>query len=131
MPRLDKIGLFQKKSKHKQGVEDIPFWKLPRNFSFFCFKPGNSRQSKAQLLDIPQNCVKSLGNSKAKYKDSSWKFHIIFPWSPLEIPPLPPGLDFFWNSPCSVSYVNRPMKRKFTQENEQGLFLPKKPKHQV
>ena len=28
-------------------------------------------------LDIPQNCVRSLGNSKAKNKDP-WKFHINF-----------------------------------------------------
>ena len=34
--------------------------------------------------DIPQNCVRSLGNSKAKNNDPC-KFH-FFSWSPLEIP---------------------------------------------
>ena len=71
--------------KIETGVEDMLFWN-PWNFSFFFyFTPGNSRQNKAQPLDIPQNCVRSLGNSKAKNKDP-WKFHIIFSWSPLEIP---------------------------------------------
>ena len=67
------------------GIKDIIFWKNPWNFSFFYFIPGNSRQNKAQPLDIPQNCVRSLGNSKTKNKDP-WKFHIIFSWSHLEIP---------------------------------------------
>ena len=40
----------------------------PWNFSFFYFTTQNSRQNKAQTLDISQNCV------------------IIFSWSPLEIP---------------------------------------------
>ena len=68
-----------------RGVEDILLRKLLWDFSFFYFTPGNSRQNKAQPLDIPQNCVRSLGNSKAKNKDP-WKFHIIFSWLPLEIP---------------------------------------------
>ena len=59
------------------GVEDILFPKPSWNFSFFYFTPGNSRQNKAQALDIPQNCVRSLGNFKAKKKDP-WKFHIIY-----------------------------------------------------
>ena len=36
--------------------------------------PGNSTK-----------CVRSLGNSKAKNQDP-WEFHIIFSWSPMEIP---------------------------------------------
>ena len=100
-------GLFQKR--------------VPWNFSFFYFTPGNSGQNKAQPLDIPQNCVRSLGNFKAKNKDP-WKFHIIFSWSPFEIPlrfnstcyffdtpgnsisSKPPCLDFFWKSPIA-SYL--------------------------
>ena len=35
-------------------------------------------------LDIPQNCVRSIGTSITKNKDPK-KFHIIFSCSPLEI----------------------------------------------
>ena len=79
------IGLFQKKNKQREGVEEILFWKPPWNFSFFYFIPENSRESKAPPLEIPQNCVRSLGNSKGKNQDP-WKFHIIFSSPPLEIP---------------------------------------------
>ena len=61
------------------------FFENPLEFFIFIFTPGNSRQKKAQPLDIPQNCVRFLGNSTTKNKDP-WKFHIIFSWSPLEIP---------------------------------------------
>ena len=76
------IGLFQKKSK-QGGLRIYFFEKLPGIFHYFFFTPGNSRQNKAQPLYIPQNCVRTLGNSKAKNKDP-WRFRIIF--SPLEIP---------------------------------------------
>ena len=77
-------GLFQK--KYKQGLLSIySFEKLRGIFNFFYFTPGNPRQNKAQPLDIPQNYVRSLGNSKTKNKDT-WKFHLIFSCSPLEIP---------------------------------------------
>ena len=78
------LGLFQKKSKQGKSSGYIflnPSPLPPWNFSFFYFTPGNSRQNKVQPLDIPQNCVKSLGNSKAKNKDSR-KFHITLSWSP-------------------------------------------------
>ena len=39
------------------GEEDILLWKLPQNFSFIYFIPGNSRQNKAQPMDIPHICV--------------------------------------------------------------------------
>ena len=65
------------------GVEDILFWKPPWNFSVFYFTPGNSSQNKSQTLDIPQNFVRSLGNSKTKNKNP-WKFCIIFSWLPSE-----------------------------------------------
>ena len=79
------IVLFQKKSKQGGGgVEDsYTFLKTPAGIFHF-FTSGNSRQNKARPLNIPQNCVRSLGNSKAKNKDP-WKFHIIFSCSPLEI----------------------------------------------
>ena len=54
-------------------------------FLFIYFTPGNSRQIKAPPLEIVQICVTSLGNSKTKNQDP-WKFHIIFSWSPLDIP---------------------------------------------
>ena len=66
------------------GVEDIIFWKPPLEFFIFLLYPGNSGQNKAQPLAIPQNCVRSLGNSKAKNKDP-WKFHIFVlghSWNP-------------------------------------------------
>ena len=119
---LHVLGYFQKKSKqYKQGeegggrggagvsglsniyissqIEDIFFWKPTWNFSFFYFTTGNSRQNKAQPLDIPQNCVRSLlllfleipqayprpktktpGSSTAHYLflGHPWKFHFIF-----------------------------------------------------
>ena len=84
------IGLFQRKSKQGGGFR-IYFFDppplFPWNFSFFYFTPGKNfrQQNKAQPLDIPQNCVRFLGNSKAKNKDP-WKFHIIFSWLSLEIP---------------------------------------------
>ena len=80
------LGYSRKKSK--QGGLRINFFEPPpppEFFIFFFFTPGNSRQNKAQPLDIPQNCVRSFGNSKTKNKDP-WKFHIIFSWLPLEIP---------------------------------------------
>ena len=61
-----------------QGLRIYSFENLPGVFIFY-FTPGNSRQNKAQPLDIPQNCVRSLWDSKAKNKDL-WKFHIIFSW---------------------------------------------------
>ena len=61
------------------------FLKTPRNFLFFYFTPGNSRQNKTPPLEIPQIFVRFLGNFKANNQDP-WKFHIIFSWSPLKIP---------------------------------------------
>ena len=37
------------------GVEDILFWNTLLNFSFFYFTPWNSRQNKAQIMDISQD----------------------------------------------------------------------------
>ena len=125
------LGLFQKKSKQGKSSGYIflnPSPLPPWNFSFFYFTPGNSRQNKVQPLDIPQNCVKSLGNSKAKNKDSRkfhitflvtlgnstlfiinpWKFHMLFLWYPWKlhilniVKPHPFLFDFFWNSPLEI-----------------------------
>ena len=66
------LGFFTE--KNQQGGWRHTFLKTPWKFLFLYFIPGNSRQNKAPPLEIPQNCVKSLGNSKAK------------PPKPLEIP---------------------------------------------
>ena len=58
------------------------FFENTQEFLKFLLHPGNSWQNKAPPLDIPQNCIISLRNSKAKNQDP-WKFHIIFSWSPL------------------------------------------------
>ena len=80
-----------------KGVENILLWKPPWNLSFFKFTPGNSRQNKAQPLDIPQICVRSLGNSNPRLKTKThgnstliflgqpWKLHFAFNY-PLELP---------------------------------------------
>ena len=55
---------------------------------FFYYDLGNSRQNKAQPLDNPENCVRSLGNSKAPktktpgnptlfFLGHHWKFFIF------------------------------------------------------
>ena len=75
------IGQFQK----KQGGWGHTFLKKNLLFFIFVLHPGDSRQNIAPPLEIPQNCIRSHGNSKPKNEDS-WKFHIIFSWSPLEIP---------------------------------------------
>ena len=68
-------------SLRTQLLFEIKAW----NFKFFCFAPGNSGQNKASLLEILQNCVTLLENSENKNQEP-WKFHMIFSWSPLEIP---------------------------------------------
>ena len=78
--QTDEIGYFPEKIQ--TGVLRIYFFENPLEFFISYFTPGNSRQNKVQPLDIPQNCVRFLGNCKAKKKDP-WKFHIIFlghPW---------------------------------------------------
>ena len=67
------IGPFQKKIK-LEGLRTYFFEPPTLEFFIFYFNPWNSRQNKPAPLEIPQNCVKSLGNSKAK------------PLRPLEIP---------------------------------------------
>ena len=90
------------------------FFDPPWKFSFFYFTPGNSKQNKAQPLDIPQNCV---GNSKAKNKDS-WKFHFMFSWLRLEIPlgfELAPGncTCYFFDTPAkSISSTAKSISSK-------------------
>ena len=115
--------------KNQTGeLEDILLWKLPWNFSFFYFTPGNSRQNKAQPLDIFY-CVRSLGleipwpktkihgNSTLFFLVHPWKFHFVFnelqeipcaiSLTPLEFPyPQLPCLDFFLEWPnCFWSYI--------------------------
>ena len=108
-------------NREEGGVNDILFWTPPLppgifHFFIFYFTLGNSRKNKAQPLDIPQNCVRFLGNSKAtQILGHPWKFHFILVnpskfqmlliWYPSKfhihnVPlPHPPCLDFFVNSP--------------------------------
>ena len=92
----DKNGLFQKKNR-VEGLRTCFFENPPALeffMFFFYFNPGNSRQSKTPPLEIPQNCVRSLGNSKTKTKTPGisalifllhpWKFSFVFNY-PLEI----------------------------------------------
>ena len=51
-PDCQYIGLFRKKSK-QAGLRIYFFENTPWKFSFFYCTPGNSRQNKAQPLDIP------------------------------------------------------------------------------
>ena len=74
--------LFSRKNPNRGYTLRIYFFENPLEFFISYFTPGNSRQNKVQPLDIPQSCVRFLGNCKAKKKDP-WKFHIIFlghPW---------------------------------------------------
>ena len=64
--------------KIETGELRIYFFETPGTFHFFYFTSGNSRQNKAQPLDIPQNCVRSLGNSTLFFLGHPWKFHFIF-----------------------------------------------------
>ena len=93
------MGYFRKKT-NMRGVGGGG-WKPPCNFLFFYFTPGNSKQNKPPVLEIQQNSVTSLGNSKSKNQDP-WKFHMIpYPQSSnsiFQIPyPQPPSpyLIFF------------------------------------
>ena len=102
------------------------FLKKPLEFFIFLLYPGNSRQKKAQPRDIPQNCLKSLGNANAKNKRpleiphlfslvtlwnstflmNPWKFHILFLWYLCKFHILSPScFDFFWNSPKSRGWA--------------------------
>ena len=76
---------YSRKTLNRGGLRIYIFETPPGIFHFFYFTPGNSRQNKPPPREIPQICVRSLGNSKAKNQDPL-KFHIIFSWSPLEIP---------------------------------------------
>ena len=87
--------------------------KIPWNFSFSCFTPGNSRQ-KAPTLEILQNCVRSLGIPRPKTKTpgnstfflvtlgnstlfliNPWKFYMLFLWYPWKFHLLNPPVRFF------------------------------------
>ena len=62
----------------------IYFLKTSLKSFIFLLYPWKFKTKQSSTLDIPQNCVRSLKNSKAKNKDS-WKSHIIFSCSHLEI----------------------------------------------
>ena len=83
-----KMGYSSRKNPNRWGFGDILFWKKPWNFRFFTlpleilqrkqsFIPGKS----TKLCDM----VTLLGNSNAK-DQNPWKFLMILPGSPPEIP---------------------------------------------
>ena len=125
------MGYSRKNPNTNRGLRIYLFENSPGIFHFFTLSleiPDKARPNSWIFHKIALNPLEIPRPNTKTPPGNSTLFFLGHPW---KSPPLPPGLDFFWNSPCSVSYVNRPMKRKFTQENEQGLFLPKKPKHQV
>ena len=76
-------GLFQKKSKQGErgrgggGGWGYNFLKKTGIFYICLFILENSRENKLFPLEIRQNCVTPLGNSKVK-NQNPWKFHMIF-----------------------------------------------------
>ena len=72
---LPEIGLFQKKTKHWGRHNFLK--PLPWNFYVSYFTLKTSRQYKAIPLEIQQNCVASLGNSKFKNLDP-WNLNMNF-----------------------------------------------------
>ena len=76
----------EKYQTRKRGVEDIyTFLKTPLEFlDLSLYTLRKSVENKLSPLEILQNCVTPLRNSKSKNQDP-WKFHMIFSWTPLEI----------------------------------------------
>ena len=115
--------------KKLNGLRIYLFKKFAGIFHFFTL-PLEIPDKTAQPLDIPQNCVRSLGNSKTKRKDTleiphyfflvtlgnttsflinARKFHMLFLWYPWNRGAV---CFFFWNSPLHTE--------NFLQE----LFMP-------
>ena len=69
----------EKYQTRKRGVEDIyTFLKTPLEFlDLSLYTLRKSVENKLSPLEILQNCVTPLRNSKAKNQDP-WKFHMIF-----------------------------------------------------
>ena len=102
-----------------RGLRIYSFENLPGVFIFY-FTPGNSRQNKAQSLDIPQIVLDplrfqgpkqrpleishyfflvTLGNS-ASFLINPWKLHLLFLWYPWKFHFFNPTFwNFFWYSP--------------------------------
>ena len=87
--------IFQKKTKQGEAVEDILFWKITWNFSFFYFTPGNSRQNKAHPWKFHKFLLDSL----------DWKFQGP-KLGPLEIP----HYFFLITLRNSTSFLINPLK---------------------
>ena len=107
-------GLFQKKTNRDWGYTFLNPSPPPWNFQICYFTLRNSGENKLLSLEILQNCVTPLGNSKVKNQDlcyghstwffleHQWKFLFFFHW-PLEFPhalsSIPPGQGW-WNWGC-------------------------------
>ena len=110
--------------KNKQGVWGYNFLKTPWKFYICDFTFGNSGENKLSPLEIQQNCVTLLGNSKVKNQDPCHGNSTLdFTWTPpgnsasflIDPPEFPhflssipleiscpqplPCLVCFWNSP--------------------------------
>ena len=122
-PYFGNYGLFQKKTK--QGGLRIYFLKTPPEDFRFVTLPLEIPEKTSFHLEIQQNCVTSLRNSKVK-NQNPWKFHMSFylnthgksasfsidPWNfyilflqyPWKFHVLNPTcLVFFWNSPIWIN----------------------------
>ena len=121
------MGYSKKKSNQDGGGGGWghTFLKSPWNFWVSNFTLGIPNKTMLHTWKFHKIALATpLGNSKAKNQDP-WKFCMIFSWSSLEIPllfqltpgismfyfsipleifnpPLPPCLDFFWNSPLLI-----------------------------
>ena len=121
-------GLFQKKTNRDWGYTFLNPSPPPWNFQICYFTLRNSRENKLLSLEILQNCVTPLGNSKVKNQDlcygnstwffleHQWKFLFFFHW-PLEFP----HVSFFntsWTGLVKLGVPRGPWPSTFFQSKK-------------
>ena len=105
-PNTSEIGLFlpEKIQTVGGGGWGYTFLNAPAIFHFFTLlTPGNSKQNKAQPLDIPST-------SSTLFLINPWEFHMLFLWYPWKfhiINSTPLFGFFFWNSPLRILSTHR------------------------
>ena len=80
MPRLDKIGLFQKKSKQRR-LRIYLFENSPGIFHFFTLSleiPDKARLNSWIFHKIVKNTKTPPGNSTSFFLGHPWKFRFVF-----------------------------------------------------